>query len=176
MEIVIPKNTHQLKFEYILKKNKNVKYLDCEDCTELTSIPNVEGLEALWCYGCTSLTSISNIETLKLLNCCGCTNLKSIPNIQGLKDLSCCDCTSLTSIPGIKGLERLSFNHSTNIKIRNIKYLPNLIDVNSDFYNFKQINLFYHKLDTLKSNIHKQFAAKLIPGFTNDFFSIINSY
>lgn len=32
------------------------------------------------------------------------------------------------------------------------------------------------KKKIIKENIHKQFAAKCIPGFTNDFFSIIYSY
>ena len=69
-----------------------MRVIYCEDCTSLTSIPNILGLEDLHCRNCTSLKFIPNIDCLLQLYCDGCTLLTSLPSIPYLKELECDDC------------------------------------------------------------------------------------
>ncbi len=73
--------------------------LDCSNYTELTSIPNIPGLNGLICDNCPQLTSIPNIQGLKELYCRNCPQLISIGNIQGLMCLDCYESHELRSAP-----------------------------------------------------------------------------
>jgi hypothetical protein len=64
----------------------------------------IHGLQILNCDNCPNLTTIPQISGLKTIDCSYCPNLFYIPVIPGLKKLSCCECPSLT-IPEIIDLK-----------------------------------------------------------------------
>jgi hypothetical protein len=117
---------------------KGVQTLNCEGCSNLTSIPVIEGLQTLNCRDCTTLTSIPVIEGLQTLYCRDCSNLTSIPVIKGLQLLGCGNCPSITSIPVIKGLKSLYCYYCPNLtsipvigglKLLNCHYCPKLTSI-----------------------------------------------
>lgn len=103
---------------------RNIKELIVWGCPNLTSIPNIPGLQELICRDCPQLRTISNIEDLLELSIENCP-ITSIPNIAGLEILSC-DTTELSEIPNITGLRNLTCDRSNIREIPNIQRLKKL--------------------------------------------------
>jgi hypothetical protein len=64
----------------------------------LTKIPQINGLQTLYCSSCPLLTNIPQINGLQNLSCSFCPLLTNIPLINGLQTLYCYDCRSLTEL------------------------------------------------------------------------------
>lgn len=91
------------------------------NCPDITYIPNIIGIEELYCWTCPNIEEISNIIGLELLDCSNSKKLKEIPNIIGLKILDCSNCPNLEKIPNIIGLEKICcYNCPKLEKIPNI--------------------------------------------------------
>jgi hypothetical protein len=191
MRLVIPINSTQEEFELLLQKNPDVTELNCDYCTSLTSIPQLNKLTLLICNGCTSLTRIHRLDNLENLNCCYCTSLTSIPKLNKLKALNCygcrslinipqlnnltlliCNnCTSLTSIPQLDKLIYMCRDFCTNLRVKNIGYLPKLLTHDTKF---KNQNEYYYKLMLIRPNISQAFGK--YKGFIDDFMRILETY
>jgi Leucine-rich repeat (LRR) protein len=191
MSLVIPINSTQEEFELLLQKNPDVTELNCDYCTSLTSIPQLNNLTRLYCDGCisltsipqldnlkqlychccTSLTSIPQLDKLELLDCSYCTSLTSIPQLDKLELLDCDNCTSFTIIPQLDKLEVLYWDSCTNLCVKNIGYLPKLKTCGSEF---KNQNEYYYKLTLIRPNISRAFGK--YKGFTDDFMRILETY
>ena len=84
-----------------LSKNTALTYLNCYDCTGLTSldVSKNTALTDLNCSGCTGLTSldVSKNTALTYLYCSGCTGLTSLDTSKNtaLTDLKCGGCQNL---------------------------------------------------------------------------------
>ena len=170
----IPSNTTQEEFEELLRQNSGLKELDCSFCPLLTNVPNIEGLETLDCYNCPLLTNVPNIEGLKKLDCSCCPRLTNVPNIEGLEILYCSGCPLLTNVPNIEGLKKLNCRSCPLLTINNIGYLPSLIEVSTDFPNFKERQLYLHKLSLIRPNIQRKLGK--YAGFTNDLMRMLETY
>ena len=89
--------------------------LDCNGCTNLTSLPQLKNLTYLNCDGCINLTSLPHLENLTILECSRCASLTSLPILKNLTYLICDECTNLTSIPLFEKLTYLNCNWCTNL-------------------------------------------------------------
>lgn len=107
---------------------EGLRWLDCSNCSLLTSIPNIGGLEHLNCSNCPSLTSIPIIENLAILECANCPLLTNIPNIEGLGELNCSNCSILNNIPNFKNLKDLDCSNC--LLLYNIPNIINLKTLN----------------------------------------------
>ena len=150
----IPSNTTQEEFEELLRQNSGLKELDCSSCPRLTNVPNIKGLKSLYCENCPLLTNVPNIEGLKSLYCSDCPRLTNVPNIDGLKILCCSSCPLLT--------------------INNIGYMPLLTNISTDFPDFKERQLYLHKLSLIRPNIQRKLGK--YAGFTNDLMRMLETY
>ncbi len=117
--------------------------IDCRGCKIVTKIPNIVGLEYLYCSN-TNIEYIPVIETLRVLKCSN-TLIKKIPNIVGLERLYCsktdieyipdfenliflnCSNTLIKKIPDIFTLERLVCDHCINLN--EIPYIESLTGI-----------------------------------------------
>ena len=61
----------------------------------LIEIPNVKGLQELYCSNCSRLTEIPNIKELCILNCCNCRKLTKLPDHHNARLLCCSGCVWL---------------------------------------------------------------------------------
>src|SRR2546430_14620705 len=93
MYIIIQYYFNNIHIMCILCRKKtiglNIKNLDCSNCSAITSIPHIEGLQKLNCSGCLCIASIPHIQGLQELDCTDCPLITNIPHIQGLQQLNC---------------------------------------------------------------------------------------
>ena len=102
---------------------QNLQYLYLQNCTGLTSPPDLTGstsLQYLSLQSCTGLTSppdLTGLTSLKYLDLQSCTGLTSPPDLTGLTSLKYLDlynCTGLTSPPVLTGLTSLQYLYLQN--------------------------------------------------------------
>jgi hypothetical protein len=137
-------------------------------------VPNIKGLKELYCFNCPLLTNVPNIKGLKELDCADCPLLTNVPNIEGLEVLHCYDCPLLMNVPCIKGLKELWCSDCPLLTINNIGYLPLSISVRTDFPDFKERQLYFHKLQLIKPDITRKLGV--YGGFTDDMMRLLETY
>ena len=95
---------------------KQLRYLECNQCPRLKYIPNEFNLTDLTVGECYNLSKISgSLNKLEKLNI-DCNNkISSIPNLSNLKDLSISDCPNITKIPS--SLNKIELIHMIYQKI-----------------------------------------------------------
>ena len=174
--VIIDKNITQEKFEEILKQNPNVYILICNECINLTSIPQLDKLMKLYCNCCTNLTFIPQLDNLIELYCADCTSLTSIPQLDKLTVLDCENCTDLTNISQLDKLTTLHYWCCNSLTKNNIGYLPKLHIINyssTDFKDFKSRNKDMYNLKVANSPILKLLESKNSGGFHPDLMGMI---
>lgn len=95
---------------------KNRSTLHCQDCSVLTTIPDIPGITFIICCNCPQLHSIAPIKSLTDLVIYECNSLKTIPQFQNMHELFCDNCLSIETIPNLRGLKKLHMNGCSSLK------------------------------------------------------------
>ncbi len=157
-----------------LEEFKNLKFLNCSSCFNLTIIPEkfilLKSLTTLDLTNCTSLISIPNFKNLKLLNINSCKELVSIPLFPELEQLYCSYCIKLESLSEYENQNGVDttqnkltlLNCEKCISLKNIK-INSLITLRCGYCNFDSVDfmtllesLFCNNCSNLKSITNKK--------------------
>jgi Leucine-rich repeat (LRR) protein len=65
-----------------------VTHLDCQNCNQITSLPELPNLRVLDCNGCRHLTSLPELPDLRVLDCSDC-EITDLPMFPKLVSLNC---------------------------------------------------------------------------------------
>ncbi|GLU15793.1 hypothetical protein SLE2022_322580 [Rubroshorea leprosula] len=115
-----------------------------ENCSNLTTIPDLDGLSALEklellsCHGLTSLpVGLGSCISLQLLEIRGCQNLNSIPSINrltSLERLNLFRCNGLMCLP-------IGLDSCISVQRLGIDSCPNLISIPKDIGKLRSLNV-----------------------------------
>ncbi|MFQ6666171.1 hypothetical protein Gotur_032634 [Gossypium turneri] len=130
---------------------------------DLSSAPNLEKINLLWCYNLRDLpSSLQHLEKLTLLNVNSCINLRSLPSFYKATSLTKLDlggCSNLCSFPEIMGtIESLrhlvlsetalkelpsSIGNLIGLKYLSLNDCENLVCLPDSFYKLKSLTTFH---------------------------------
>ncbi|MFQ6666172.1 hypothetical protein Gotur_032634, partial [Gossypium turneri] len=126
---------------------------------DLSSAPNLEKINLLWCYNLRDLpSSLQHLEKLTLLNVNSCINLRSLPSFYKATSLTKLDlggCSNLCSFPEIMELYELdlrgtalkelpsSIGNLIGLEDLNMNYCKNLVCLPDSFCKLKSLATFH---------------------------------
>lgn len=102
-------------------KLENISYLNCNNCTLVTKIPQIFGLRYLQCRNCPSLNIIEINYSLQTIDCTNSNKINSISYTESLETIISNNCINLMYIPIVEYNE-----YDENLLIKpfpNCKYL-----------------------------------------------------
>ncbi len=102
--------------------------LDCRECSNLQSLPELPNVQVLDCSYCSTLQSLPALPNVQTLNCRNLHNLQSLPELPNVRELDCRNSRNLKSLPALPKVQVLTCSWCINLQ--NLSELPNVQKLN----------------------------------------------